>query len=85
MPLHFSGAKIAFGPNPPGNRDTRSQDDTSAGDPNPYHNTFPIMSHPTSSRAWQFSSAKGGLENHLKLNPDVPLPRRKPNQHFVQG
>ncbi|GIZ36852.1 hypothetical protein CKM354_000031800 [Cercospora kikuchii] len=42
------------------------------------------MSNTKTSRAWQFSSTKGGLEKNLKLNADVPLPRRKPDQHLVQ-
>ncbi|KAF2213063.1 hypothetical protein CERZMDRAFT_96734 [Cercospora zeae-maydis SCOH1-5] len=42
------------------------------------------MTDPKTCRAWQFSSAKGGLENNLKLNSDVPLPPRKPNQHLIQ-
>lgn len=35
-------------------------------------------------RAWQFTSTAGGIEKNLKINPSVPLPERKPNQHLVQ-
>ena len=42
------------------------------------------MSAPKTFRAWQFSSAKGGLEKNLKINEATPLPKRKPNQHLVQ-
>ncbi|USW49442.1 Putative GroES-like superfamily, polyketide synthase, enoylreductase domain-containing protein [Septoria linicola] len=41
------------------------------------------MSTPETSRTWQFSSTKGGLEKNLKLN-QTPIPQRKPNQHLVQ-
>jgi len=39
---------------------------------------------PSTMRAWQYSSTKGGLEKNLKLNPSVPLPKPQPNQHLVQ-
>lgn len=42
------------------------------------------MSAPKTFCAWQFSSAKGGLENNLKINPMTPLPQRKVNQHLIQ-
>lgn len=35
-------------------------------------------------RAWQFTTAAGGLENTLKLNSSAVLPKRKPDQHLVQ-
>jgi len=39
---------------------------------------------PSTMRAWQYSSTKGGLENNLKLNTSVPLPIPKPDEHLVQ-
>ena len=39
---------------------------------------------PSSMRAWQYSSTKGGLEKNLKLNTKVPLPKPKSDQHLVQ-
>jgi len=39
---------------------------------------------PSTMRAWQYSSTKGGLERNLKINPSVKLPKPKPDQHLVQ-
>lgn len=39
---------------------------------------------PPTMRAWQFSSTAGGIEKNLQINPSVPLPKRKPDQHLVQ-
>ena len=39
---------------------------------------------PSTMRAWQYSSTKGGLEKNLKINPSAPLPKPKPDQHLVQ-
>ncbi|KAL9607413.1 MAG: hypothetical protein Q9167_007672 [Letrouitia subvulpina] len=42
-------------------------------------------SPPSSMRAWQYSSTKGGLEKNLKINPSAPLPEpKKSDQHLVQ-
>ncbi len=38
---------------------------------------------PTTVRAWQYSSVKGGLDKNLKLNT-IPTPKPKNNQHLVQ-
>jgi NADPH:quinone reductase-like Zn-dependent oxidoreductase len=38
---------------------------------------------PETMRGWQYSSTKGGLEKHLKLNT-LPVPKPKPNQHLIQ-
>jgi len=35
-------------------------------------------------RIWKYSSAEGGLENHLELLTSQPLPRPKPTEHLVQ-
>lgn len=42
------------------------------------------MAAPSTIRAWQYTSTKGGIENNLKLNTSAPLPEPKPNQHLVQ-
>jgi NADPH:quinone reductase-like Zn-dependent oxidoreductase len=43
------------------------------------------MSFPPSTiRAWQYSSTKGGLEKNLKINPSTPLPKPNPTQNLVQ-
>ncbi len=39
---------------------------------------------PSTMRAWQYSSTKGGLERNLKINLSVKLPKPKPDQHLVQ-
>jgi NADPH:quinone reductase-like Zn-dependent oxidoreductase len=39
---------------------------------------------PSTIKAWQYSSTKGGLDKNLKINPSAPLPSPKPNQHLVQ-
>jgi NADPH:quinone reductase-like Zn-dependent oxidoreductase len=39
---------------------------------------------PTTFRAWQYTSARGGLEKNLTLNPAVPLPTAKANQHLIK-
>lgn len=39
---------------------------------------------PSTMRAWQYSSTKGGLEKNLKINPSAPLPKPKPDQHLIQ-
>lgn len=41
-------------------------------------------SPPSTIRAWQYSSTKGGIENSLQLNPSAPLPKPKRNQHLVK-
>lgn len=38
----------------------------------------------TSMRAWQYTTATGGVENNLKLNEHTPLPSTTPEQHLVQ-
>jgi NADPH:quinone reductase-like Zn-dependent oxidoreductase len=38
---------------------------------------------PSTMRAWQFSSTKGGIEENLKLNSSTVPPKPKPNQHLV--
>ena len=45
----------------------------------------PAMATPPSTiRAWQYTSTKGGLDKNLKLNDSVPVPRPNPNQHLVK-
>jgi NADPH:quinone reductase-like Zn-dependent oxidoreductase len=39
---------------------------------------------PSTFKAWQYSSAKGGIESNLKINPSVSVPKPKPNQHIIQ-
>ena len=39
---------------------------------------------PSTMRAWQYSSINGTFEKSIKLNPSVPLPNPKPDQHLVQ-
>ena len=39
---------------------------------------------PTTMRAWQYSSTKGGMEQNLHLNPSVRVPQPKPNEHLVR-
>lgn len=39
---------------------------------------------PSTMRAWQYSSTKGGLEKNLKINPSAQLPKPKSSQHLVQ-
>ena len=39
---------------------------------------------PTTMRAWQYSSTKGGLEKNLKLNASAALPVPKSDQHLVK-
>lgn len=39
---------------------------------------------PSTIRAWQYSSTKGGLDKNLKINPSAPLPKPNPDQHLVQ-
>ena len=39
---------------------------------------------PSAFRAWQYSSTKGGLEKHLKINPSIPLPKPNQNQNLIQ-
>ena len=39
---------------------------------------------PSTIKAWQYSSTKGGLEKTLSINASSPLPKPKPNQHLVQ-
>ncbi|KAL9582785.1 MAG: hypothetical protein Q9212_003100 [Teloschistes hypoglaucus] len=41
-------------------------------------------SKPSTMRAWQYSSASGGLEKNLKINASAPLPTPKPDQHLVK-
>lgn len=38
---------------------------------------------PSTIRAWQYSSTKGGIEKNLKLNT-IPIPKPKPTQNLVQ-
>lgn len=39
---------------------------------------------PSTYRAWQFTSAKGGLEKNLKINPSIPQHKAKSDQHLIQ-
>ena len=39
---------------------------------------------PTTMKAWQFSSTKGGLEKNLHINASAALPKPASNQHLVQ-
>ncbi|KAL8658778.1 MAG: hypothetical protein Q9202_007433 [Teloschistes flavicans] len=41
-------------------------------------------STPSTMRAWQYSSVKGGLEKNLKINSSAPLPTPKSDQHLVK-
>lgn len=41
-------------------------------------------SPPSTIRAWQYTSTKGGLENTLRLNSSALLPKPKPNQHLIK-
>ncbi|KAK5125317.1 hypothetical protein LTR85_000426 [Meristemomyces frigidus] len=38
---------------------------------------------PSTMRAWQYTTTKGGIVPNLKLN-DIPIPTPKPDQHLVQ-
>ena len=35
-------------------------------------------------RAWQYTTARGGLEKNLKLNGSAAVPKPKPDQHLVR-
>jgi NADPH:quinone reductase-like Zn-dependent oxidoreductase len=39
---------------------------------------------PSTIKAWQYMTTKGGLEKNLKLNPSVPLPTPSSTQNLVQ-
>ncbi|EON64844.1 hypothetical protein W97_04078 [Coniosporium apollinis CBS 100218] len=39
---------------------------------------------PSTMKAWQYTSTKGGLAQNLRINPEAPLPKPKPSQHLVQ-
>ncbi|KAL6720885.1 hypothetical protein ACLMJK_002810 [Lecanora helva] len=39
---------------------------------------------PSTMRAWQFSSTKGGLDKNLTINPSAALPKPGSDQHLVQ-
>lgn len=39
---------------------------------------------PSTMRAWQYSSTKGGIEKNLKINTFAQVPKLKPNQHLVE-
>ncbi|KAK4986209.1 hypothetical protein LTR66_007935 [Elasticomyces elasticus] len=39
---------------------------------------------PSTIRAYQYSSTKGGLDKNLEINLSAPLPKPKPDQHLVQ-
>ena len=39
---------------------------------------------PSTMRAWQYSSSKGGLEKNLKINSSARVPKPKASQHLVQ-
>lgn len=39
---------------------------------------------PSSMRAWQFKSVKGGLDKYLFINESAPLPAQKSNHHLVR-
>ena len=41
-------------------------------------------SPPSTMRAWQFSSTKGGLERNLNINASAALPKPASNQHLVK-
>lgn len=42
------------------------------------------QSPPSTIKAWQYTTTKGGLEKNLKLNVSAPLPKPKTNQHLIQ-
>lgn len=39
---------------------------------------------PQAMRIWKYTSAKGGLENNLKLHTSEPLPKPRPDQHLIK-
>ena len=39
---------------------------------------------PSKMKAWQYSTARGGLDNNLKLNDNAPVPTQKEDQHLVR-
>lgn len=39
---------------------------------------------PTTMRAWQYSSTRGGIEKHLKLNDSAPVPKRGGDKVLVK-
>lgn len=41
-------------------------------------------SAPSTMRAWQYTSTRGGLEKNLHLNPSAPLPIPKADQHLIR-
>ncbi|KAI8585499.1 hypothetical protein BDZ88DRAFT_445263 [Geranomyces variabilis] len=42
------------------------------------------ISLPSTMRVWEFASAAGGIENHLKLLTDKPVPTAASTQHLVK-
>jgi NADPH:quinone reductase-like Zn-dependent oxidoreductase len=42
------------------------------------------MAIPSTMRAWQFKSTKGGLDKNMFINAAAPVPTPKPNQHLVR-
>jgi NADPH:quinone reductase-like Zn-dependent oxidoreductase len=42
------------------------------------------QSVPPTFKAWQFNSARGGLEKNLALNPSAPEIKQRAKQHLVQ-
>jgi len=39
---------------------------------------------PSTMRAWQYSSAAGGIEKHLRMNPLASLPTLKPDENLIR-
>jgi NADPH:quinone reductase-like Zn-dependent oxidoreductase len=39
---------------------------------------------PKTIRAWQYTSSRGGIEKHIKINPSTPMPKPQSNEHLVQ-
>jgi NADPH:quinone reductase-like Zn-dependent oxidoreductase len=42
------------------------------------------QSVPSTMKAWQYATAKGGLENNLRLNNSAPVPKPKSGQFLVR-
>ncbi|KAG7006797.1 hypothetical protein G7Y79_00013g035690 [Physcia stellaris] len=42
------------------------------------------QSPPSTIKAWQYTTTKGGLEKNLQLNVSAPLPKPKTNQHLIK-
>jgi len=48
------------------------------------HSMATITNAPSTHRAWQYTSTKGGIDKNLKLNPSVSTPAPARNQHLIQ-